>query len=66
MFVSNRREKSNSKINELETEQKVLKARIDYIEEPVKTIQKEMLIKFLRTTYDTPENVLRNIGIDQK
>lgn len=65
MFFSKRKGESTDKVGKLVTEHEVLKIRVDNIEGPIKTIQNEMLIKFLRTNYDTPEKVLRNVGVDQ-
>lgn len=66
MFFSRRREKSNDKINDLVVEQKVLKTRIDFLEEPIKAIQKETLITFLQTNSGKPEKVLRKNEIEEK
>jgi hypothetical protein len=65
MFVSNRKEKSKDKNIDLSNKIASLETKVDNIEIPFRIIQNELLIKGMRSTYDSqPDKMLKKIGVD--
>jgi hypothetical protein len=65
-FIVKRKDDFKEKFTKLSENFIVLDTKFKYLEEPIKIIQTELLLRGLRSTYDPPEEVLRKIGASKK